>query len=72
MNKTYKLIITKRFLNKGSIRSISHYAHVKHYWAQLGGKNTGKFAYLKGTDEILIEFILTYPYSQYVNIKEII
>ena len=71
MIKTYKLIITTEFLSIITKESISHYHHVKNYWIELGGEDTGKFRHVKGTDDILAEFILTYPYSQYLSIVEV-
>ena len=48
------------------------YYHAVAYWESLGGTYYEKYDYIHGTDDILAEFILTYPYSQYINIKEII
>ena len=49
------------------------YYHAVDYWESLGGTYTDNINdYIYGSDEILIDFMLTYTYAQYVNIKEII
>ena len=73
--KTYELTTTKFFLP--TIQNNHHnqykpYYHAVAYWESLGGiYYDNAFDYIYGTDEILTEFILTYPYSQYITIKEI-
>lgn len=73
MNKTYELNTTKFFLpiQINWSNQYQPYYHAVAYWESLGGTYYEKYDHIRGTDETLIEFILTYPYSQYVNIKEI-
>lgn len=70
----YNIRITKLYLDKeprGLQLSYEHYEHLEKYWNSLGGK-LHKLHYLFiGTDEIVIEFMLTYPYSQYVEITQL-
>ena len=41
-------------------------------WEQLGGKSEkDDYSHLYGTDDILMEFLLTHPISQYLSIVEI-
>ena len=82
MIKTYNIFVNILYLPNMSGNELvgefmAHYDHVKSYWAEIGGIieiDEFEFAYYQigGTNEILAEFILTYPYSQYINIKEII
>jgi hypothetical protein len=73
MNKTYELITTKFFLPMqiNSRNQYKPYYHAVEHWESLGGIYDNAFHYIYGSDEILIEFMLTYTYAQYVNIKEI-
>ena len=83
MIKTYNIFVNILYLPNISGNELvgefmAHYDHVKSYWAELGGTYydnasyyDNAFDYIYGTNEILAEFILTYPYSQYINIKEI-
>lgn len=74
MNKTYELTITKFFLpiQNNHRNQYKPYYHAVAYWESLGGTYyDNAFDYIYGTDEILIDFMLTYPYSQYITIKEI-
>ena len=70
--KTYKIMVINDTLFVGNISYNVLYEYAKNYWIELGGFATAQFHYILGTNEILIEFMLTYPYAQYVNIKEII
>ena len=48
------------------------YAHAFSFWKSLGGIfYENRCDYIYGTDELLTEFILTYPYSQYLIIDEV-
>ena len=72
--KTYELTTTKFFLPMQMNYRNQHkpYYHAIAYWESLGGTYyDNAFDYIYGSDDILAEFILTYPYSQYINIKEI-
>lgn len=72
MNKTYRFYIHTFYFPKVDNKKFKEYNHVTDFWKSLGGTTShDHYGDLYGTDTILTEFILTYPYSQYVNITEI-
>ncbi len=74
--KAYEINITKPFMSYAFINhntQYDSYYHVIEYWESLGGTYSDNLNdYLYGTDEILIEFMMTYPYAQWVTLKEVI
>lgn len=74
--KTYEIHIIKPFMSYPFINhnnQYDSYYHVIDYWESLGGTYSGNVVdYIYGTDEILIEFMLTYPHAQWVTLKEVI
>lgn len=76
MNKIYYVTITQDFLpdinNFAYIRSWAQEDHITEYWKELGGTipETQSGLYLAGSNEIITEFILTYPYSHCLTISE--
>lgn len=76
ISKIYDIRIIKDFLrtdhNFSYVRLWEQEENVKNFWTKLGGAipETHKL-YLAGNDEIMTEFILTYPYSNCVIIKEV-
>lgn len=72
--KTYKVIINeiKPFSFSEFNKLIEEISSIENYWKQIGGicDPTDYSCILYGTNEILIEFILSYPLSPHLTIKE--
>lgn len=73
--KAYEIHIIKPFIPSPIYHNSRYdsYYHAIEYWESLGGTYSDNLTdYLYGTDEILIEFMMTYPHAQWVILKEII
>lgn len=76
--KKYKIQVIKNFLPSDTPFNYNRIwlqeKHIADYWKEIGGiKPQLDMTYLHiiGTDRVLAEFILTYPYISYLKIQEV-
>ena len=70
--KTYRIYHNKFLPIIDHLELVADMITMQICWEQLGGKiEKDDCSYLYGTDELLMEFLLTHPISQYLSIVEI-
>ncbi len=70
--KTYRIYHNKFLPIIDHLELVADMITMQICWEQLGGTSEkNDCSYLYGTDDILIEFLLTYPLSPHLSISEI-